>query len=133
MLHNLRTELSSLGSRDRHNKNPLLPPLLEDLEKLPYLGALIQEGLRLSYGVASRMPRIAPDRALEHAGWTIPPGTAVSMTHSSLYHDETIFPNSFTFSPERFLPDAVGTKEWALKELCFAPFGRGARSCLGKQ
>ena len=133
MLHNLRTELSSLGSRDRHNENPLPPSLLEELEKLPYLGALVREGLRLSNGVASRMPRMAPDRALVHAGWMIPPGTAVSMTHSSLYNNETIFPDSFTFSPERFLPDAAGPKEWASKELYFAPFERGASRCLGKQ
>jgi cytochrome P450 len=35
-----------------------------ELEKLPYLSAVIQEGLRLSYGVCSRLPRIAPDATL---------------------------------------------------------------------
>jgi cytochrome P450 len=34
------------------------------LEKLPYLTAVIQEGLRLSFGVCSRLPRIAPDQEL---------------------------------------------------------------------
>jgi len=39
-------------------------PRFEVLERLPYLTAMTQEGLRLSYGVAPRMPRIAPDLTL---------------------------------------------------------------------
>lgn len=35
------------------------------LEKLPYLSAIIQEGLRLSFGVCTRLPRIAPNSVLE--------------------------------------------------------------------
>lgn len=34
------------------------------LEKLPYLTAVILEGLRLSYGIAARLPRVAPDEDL---------------------------------------------------------------------
>ena len=33
------------------------------LEKLPYLGAVIYEGLRLSYGLAGRSARVAPGAA----------------------------------------------------------------------
>ncbi|KAL8696123.1 MAG: hypothetical protein Q9224_002960, partial [Gallowayella concinna] len=122
MLQTLRTELKGIT----RSSNTI--PKLVELEKLPYLTALVQEGLRLSYGVAARMPRIAPDRTLEYRGWKIPSGTAVSMTHSSLYHDEDIFPDSYSFMPERFL-DPVQSEA---SELCFAPFGRGKRSCLGK-
>ncbi|KAE9364717.1 cytochrome P450 [Stipitochalara longipes BDJ] len=32
------------------------------LEKLPYLSACIREGVRLSYGVSARNPRISPDK-----------------------------------------------------------------------
>ena len=123
MLQTLRMDLKDIA----HAHKEILA--LEELEKLPYLTALIAEGLRLSYGVASRMPRIAPDRTLEHGGWKMPPGTAVSMTPSSIFHDENIFPDSYSFSPERFL-DPVRSKA---SEQCFAPFGRGTRSCLGKQ
>jgi cytochrome P450 len=51
-----------------------------ELKKLPYLSAVIQEGLRLSYGVCSRLPRIAPDATLvfvdgkKGKAWQIPPG-----------------------------------------------------------
>ena len=123
ILQKLRAELTNI------QPYPNSIPDLEQLQKTTYLTALIKEGLRLSYGVASRIPRIAPDRILTYGKWKIPPGTAVSMTHSSIYHDETIFPDSYSFSPERFL-DISETKGL---ERYFAPFGRGTRSCLGQQ
>jgi cytochrome P450 len=48
-----------------------------ELEKLPYLSAVIQEGLRLSFGVCTRLARIAPiDTLVLRDGqkvWEIPP------------------------------------------------------------
>lgn len=48
-----------------------------ELEKLPYLSAIIQEGLRLSFGVCTRLARIAPlDTLVLRDGeklWEIPP------------------------------------------------------------
>ena len=35
-------------------------PQWRELEHLPYLSAVIKEGLRMSYGVVSRMPRVSP-------------------------------------------------------------------------
>ncbi|KAL8718276.1 MAG: hypothetical protein Q9225_004567 [Loekoesia sp. 1 TL-2023] len=39
---------------------------MQQLEQLPYLTGVILEGLRLSYGVATRLPRIAPDRVIQY-------------------------------------------------------------------
>ena len=75
------------------------------------------------------MPRISPDRTLKYEDWKIPPGAAVSMTHSSIFHDEDIFPDSYSFTPERFLDHAQMKRSVEN----FAPFGRGSRSCLGKE
>jgi cytochrome P450 len=51
-----------------------------ELEQLPYLNAIIQEGLRLSYGVSHRLPRIAPDETMTFVDgdriWQIPPGVS---------------------------------------------------------
>lgn len=51
-----------------------------ELEQLPYLNAVVQEGLRLSYGVSHRLPRIAPDETLRYTDgdktWLIPPGVS---------------------------------------------------------
>ena len=123
VLQKLRAEIAAV------QLSPNGLPDLEQLEEMSYLTALIKEGLRLSYGVASRMPRIAPDRTLNYGDWEIPPGTAVSMTPPSIFHDENIFPDSHSYSPERFL-DPVNAKGLSR---CFAPFSRGTRSCLGQQ
>ena len=60
---------------------------LTTLEKLPYLTGVIKEGLRLSYGVSSRLPRIAWEPlvfATKDREWVIPAGTPVSYLFISL-------------------------------------------------
>lgn len=47
---------------------------LKELEQLPYLTAVIQEGLRLSFGVVAHLQRISPDQVLVFNEWEIPPG-----------------------------------------------------------
>ncbi len=52
------------------------------LESLPYLRAVIKEGLRLSYGVSSRMQRLPYEPLIFKSAdreWIIPPGTPVSI------------------------------------------------------
>ena len=49
------------------------------LEQLPYLSAVIREGVRLAYGVTARSPRLSP-KALQYKEWTIPARTPVSMS-----------------------------------------------------
>jgi cytochrome P450 len=54
------------------------PTSSTELEQLPYLNAVVQEGLRLFYAVSHRLPRIAPDETLSFVDsgkpWLIPPG-----------------------------------------------------------
>ncbi|PCH05418.1 Cytochrome P450 [Penicillium occitanis (nom. inval.)] len=86
-----------------NEKDPDQTASLADLEKLPYLTSVMLEGLRLSYGVSTRLARISTDHALQFREWTIPAGTAVSMTSVFMHHNETIFPNSYEFVPERWM------------------------------
>ena len=123
ILAKLRAELDGLETSSSHTTN------LQDLKSLSYLTAVIQEGLRLSYGVATRIPRIAPDRILEYGMWKIPLGTPVSMTPALLWHDEAVFPDSKTFSPERFL----GAESKARAEAWVARLQRGGRRGLGEE
>lgn len=105
------------------------------LSQLPYLTAVLTEGLRLSYGVSHRLPRISPDRTLHLGEHTIPPGTPVSMTQMLLHDDPTLFANPLEFRPERWLcsPDADPAALAALARArrFFVPFSRGTRACLG--
>jgi cytochrome P450 len=60
--------------------NPSDLPSLASLENLPYLTACIQEALRFSYGLASRLQRISPDKPMVFndgaKDWVIPPGVS---------------------------------------------------------
>jgi cytochrome P450 len=102
-----------------------------DIESLPYLNACIREGLRLSYGVTARSPRLW-DKPLQYQGWTIPARTPVSLTIVDHNHNEAIFPDSSVFRPERWLEQTDG--KWQFNksmERYFFAFGKGSRSCLG--
>ena len=101
----------------------------QKLEQLPYLSGCVKEGIRLAYGVASRSPRLSP-KALNYKNWVIPPRTPVSMTIVDMKHDEEIYPDSHSFTPERWL-DKPKTKNGANLERYFVGFGKGSRSCIG--
>ncbi|PGH12815.1 hypothetical protein AJ79_04039 [Helicocarpus griseus UAMH5409] len=100
-----------------------------ELEKLPYLTAVIKESVRLSYSTTSRNVRILP-KPIQYGDWVIPARTPISMTIPFLNHDEEIFPDSRSFIPERWL-DNPKTSDGSSLDRYFFGFGKGTRSCLG--
>lgn len=56
---------------------PRRVPSWVELERVPYLQAVIKESLRLSYGVMHRLPRISPDLGIQYGEFTIPPGVCL--------------------------------------------------------
>ena len=123
MLERLRAELASASA--------ISPNLLDlkALEQLPYLTAILMEGLRLSPAIATRMARMAPDTGLIYNQWHIPPGTPVGMTLILMHTDEALYPEPRRFDPNRWMhPDARKNLDKT-----FAPFSRGTRNCLGMQ
>lgn len=52
------------------------------------------------------------------------------MDNYSVSHDERIFPDSYTFNPERWLGDPLAPDGRKLSRYLVS-FGRGTRSCLG--
>jgi len=109
--------------------DPLAPTDWLQLEKLPYLTACIREGVRLSYGVSARKPRVL-DKPMLYKDWVIPARTPVSMTIVDVHHDERVYPNSYSFIPERWLNNPKAPNGSPLDRY-FVGFGKGARSCLG--
>lgn len=137
MLEKLTAEISQVV-----DSSGQLPPWAA-LERLPYLGAVIHEGLRLSYGLATRTSRIATAEDLVYRGdWTrkgsqkptqaeyvIPRGYAIGMSAVITHHDESVFPDSHSFFPERWLNE----KNEHRKQLdrAFLAFSKGSRGCIG--
>nr|APY21860.1 FmsC [Fusarium equiseti] len=117
----LREELKDIMA-----EYPKKKPSLTELEKLPYLGAVIQESLRMAYGSMRRLPRTSPDQALQFKEWVIPPGTPVGMNAYYLHTDPNAFPEPMEYKPERWLGEVTP----AMKR-SFVPFSRGSRRCPG--
>ncbi|EEB92705.1 hypothetical protein MPER_08747, partial [Moniliophthora perniciosa FA553] len=103
-----------------------LPMLLERLEKLPYLTAVIKESLRLSHGVVTPMSRVVSNSGAVIAGHPVPPGTSVSIGNTFVHMDPDVFPDPTRFYPERWLED----KDHLLDRYLVS-FGKGPRACLG--
>ncbi|KAL9121742.1 MAG: hypothetical protein Q9187_001696 [Circinaria calcarea] len=97
-----------------------------ELEQLPYFTAVITEGNRLSFGVTGRTCRVAPDEALQYKSYKIPPGTPVSMTSLCVHTDEKVFPDPWTFNPDRWLG-----LEGAERRKYQMAFSKGGRKCIG--
>ena len=106
--------------------NAATPCSLQNLEPLPYLGAVINEGLRISYGSIHRLQRVHPDNALIYKGWTIPPGTPVGMSSLHMHNDPAMFPEPRKFDPSRWMGP-----EKELRQRLLFNFGRGTRQCVG--
>ncbi|KAK1140320.1 hypothetical protein N8T08_010455 [Aspergillus melleus] len=107
------------------------PPPLSVLEQLPYLGACIQEGIRLSYGATARSQRLSKHDPLIYHNWVIPPNVMVSLDTYHMHHDERVFPSSHEFKPERWLDGARGPDGEKSLTRYLASFGRGTRMCVG--
>lgn len=117
--------------------DPLHLPAWTVLEKLPYLGAVLHEGLRLSYGVSARTARVPTNEDLLYRGefnkrpveYKIPRGYAIGMSAFLAHHDESIYPDSYLFQPERWLDENNERRKELERGLL--SFSRGSRGCLG--
>ncbi|BAE64645.1 unnamed protein product [Aspergillus oryzae RIB40] len=107
LLTKLREELATL---------PTLSTWTQ-LEQLPYLSAIIEEGNRLSFGVTARTARI------QHTPITYTPS---AITTLSAHTAESVFPDPYAFLPERWLGD-----EGRERRKFQLTFSRGGRKCLG--
>lgn len=105
-------------------------PTFKQVESLPYLTAVVQEGLRIHAGASMRQQRVAPDEDLIYTDtetakkWTIPAGTPVSMTPALIQSLPQYFHDPYTFRPERWI-------ENPRLDRYLLTFSRGSRICLG--
>ncbi|KAF3024908.1 hypothetical protein E8E14_012819 [Neopestalotiopsis sp. 37M] len=105
------------------------------LEKLPYLSAVIQEGLRLSLGVSGRTARVPTEESLLYRGkwqgneicYNLPKGYAIGMTSAITHYDEAVFEDPMKFNPDRWLrPEQKKALDSGM-----LMFSKGSRACLG--
>jgi cytochrome P450 len=88
-----------------------------------YLTATIHETLRARPVIPNAGPRLAM-QPVEVGGFEYPAGVCLVPNAYLIHHDPEIYPDPYTFRPERFLDESPGTYTWI-------PFGGGRRRCLG--
>ncbi|KAL4951505.1 cytochrome P450 [Aspergillus filifer] len=76
--------------------------------------------------------RKIPLRTVAYGDYIVPSGTVVSMDIYGVSHDETIFPDSHTYNPARWLNDPRVSGGRLLTRYMVS-FMRGPRSCVGVQ
>ncbi|MBE9041265.1 cytochrome P450 [Oscillatoriales cyanobacterium LEGE 11467] len=109
----LRRELDGLAEKTDPN----------EILKLPYLNAVVQETLRMYPVVMFALPRLvkAPVQIL---GYDLEPGSVISPCIYLTHHRSDLYPEPKEFRPERFLE-----KQFLQSE--YLPFGGGNRRCIG--
>ncbi|KAH6815952.1 hypothetical protein C2S51_020772 [Perilla frutescens var. frutescens] len=99
----------------------------EDLVKLPYLKAVVNETLRLYPPIPMLVPRETIKRC-NLDGYEIEPKTVVYVNAWAIARDPDNWENPDEFMPERFLEDNVDIKGQDFRVI---PFGSGRRVCPG--
>ncbi|KPM46230.1 hypothetical protein AK830_g341 [Neonectria ditissima] len=98
-------------------------------DDLPFLDAVLNEGLRCFPAIPMSLPRYVPQGGRAIDGFSLPEKTVVSCQAFSLHRiNDDVFPDPDNFYPDRWL-EAEGDAE--RRRLQFA-FSSGGRGCVGK-
>ncbi|KAF2087465.1 cytochrome P450 monooxygenase [Saccharata proteae CBS 121410] len=117
----LREEITPKVSADGHIVH-------REIQDLPYLNGVINEGLRLHPPVPTALPRITPPEGITIDGTHIPGNMTVICPAYAIARDEATYGRAEEFLPERWSeqPELVKNKT------AFAPFSTGTYGCIGR-
>lgn len=102
----------------------------EPLDQLPFLDAVVNEGLRVYPAIPMSLPRYVPEGGRTIDGVWIPEMTVVSSQAHSVHNiNSDVYPDPERFDPERWLAPQGDADR---RRLLFA-FSNGGRGCVGKQ
>ncbi|KAK3133498.1 hypothetical protein QOZ80_6AG0537320 [Eleusine coracana subsp. coracana] len=122
-MEKLRAEISTvLGSKDFVEES--------DLDKLPYLHAVVKETLRLHPAVPVVTREVSAD-GVSLGGFPMPLGTCVLVNLWAIGRDPTAWHEPEEFKPERFLSADAEALHFRGSDFAYRPFGAGRRMCPG--
>ncbi|KAL5522614.1 hypothetical protein ACEPAG_8631 [Sanghuangporus baumii] len=121
----LQKELDEALGAD-NSEDPV--PTYAQIKNLPYLEAVINEGMRLHSTVGIGLPRVVPEGGLTVCGKTFPEDTVLSVPMYTVHRDPDVWgADADVFRPERwFERDPVKLQK------SFHPFSFGPRACVGR-
>jgi cytochrome P450 len=100
--------------------------------RLPYLNAVIHEGLRLCPTIPDGMRRQVPKGGATVAGHFLPEGIVVSIPQWSTYQSASNFSSPTVFAPERWLERPPESTYMIDRKGAFQPFSLGPHNCPGR-
>ncbi|KAH1089694.1 hypothetical protein J1N35_016951 [Gossypium stocksii] len=98
-----------------------------DINRLPYLQAIIKETFRMHPAVPLLLPRRAGSD-IDLCGFHVPEGSQVLVNAWAIGRDPSLWENPNSFMPERFLGSEIDVKG---RDFGLIPFGAGRRICPG--
>ncbi|KFK33607.1 hypothetical protein AALP_AA5G035800 [Arabis alpina] len=124
VLERLREEIDSVVGKARLIQET-------DLPNLPFLQAVVKEGLRLHPPAPLLIRRF--EESCEIKGFYIPKDTTLLVNVNAVMRDPNSWEDPDEFKPEKFLASSKSEQEDEVREqaLKFLPFGGGRRGCPG--
>ncbi|KAF2028697.1 cytochrome P450 monooxygenase-like protein [Setomelanomma holmii] len=124
-----RDKLSKLIYEIRSRFTSASEITIEEVNKLEYMIACLQEALRMYPPVPTGFPRVVPVGGDHISGYFIPAGTSVYVSQHAMNHSTRNYKD-----PERFVPERwMGAEEYKDDNReSLQPFSFGPRNCLGK-
>ncbi|KAB8256643.1 cytochrome P450 [Aspergillus pseudonomiae] len=106
------------------------PVSFAEAGRMPYLQAVIKEGIRLHPATGLPLSRVVPKGGATIAGRYFPEGTVIGINPWVAHHNKSVFgEDADEFRPERWL---VSAEEGQAMDRYWLPFGHGSRTCIGK-
>lgn len=125
----LRTEIDD-AIRDGRASSPVTDP---EARQLPYLQAVIKEGLRMKAPAAGPLFKTVPPGGDVIDGKFIPGGTDIGTSPFGIYHSKKIFgEDAGLFVPERWLAEEDPARLAYMSSTVDLVFSSGKYLCLGK-
>ncbi|KAJ0318960.1 hypothetical protein COL5a_010451 [Colletotrichum fioriniae] len=109
------------------------PITFDQASKIPFLRALIYEGIRIRAPATGLYPKTVPPQGDTVDGKFIPGGTAIGMNAPGLLKSSALFgPDADLFRPERFLEVDDDAARLGMERDVEMAFGYGRYMCAGK-